>query len=215
MNRINLSRDQSVLAALRALVPKRMLTYQESLRIAELQANRLLELFDITGPRVPSELVAELPHVAVRLDVDLPVSGSTHWERGRWIVTLNASEPGVRQRFSLMHEFKHILDHTTQQYLYGDVANDAQAADRAERAADQFAGFLLMPKRWIKREWFDAGQRHSVAARRFDVSPRALAVRLWLLGMAPVVQRCATPSALSPRRHRTRYFRLAPMEAVA
>ena len=53
--------NESVLATLRALVPPRRLTYTESLRIAELQANRLLEIFDIAGPRVPSELVTELP----------------------------------------------------------------------------------------------------------------------------------------------------------
>src|SRR6202521_2060971 len=134
---MNQANNESVLATLRALVPPRMLTHAESLRIAELQANRLLEIFGIAGPRVPSELVAELPRLEVRLEVDLPVSGSTHWERGRWIITLNASEPTVRQRFSLMHEFKHILDHTTRPFLYGDVANDEQAAARAERAADQ------------------------------------------------------------------------------
>jgi hypothetical protein len=213
---VNQTNNESVLATLRALVPPRRLTYTESLRIAELQANRLLEIFRIDGPRVPSELVTKLPRLEVRMEVDLPASGSTHWERGRWIITLNASEPIVRQRFSLMHEFKHILDHTTRQYLYGDVANDDQAAARAERAADQFAGFLLMPKRWIKREWFNNGQRLSIAAQRFDVSPRALAVRLWLLGMAPQVPRCATRNASAIRRDRTRYFRKTPLtEAVA
>jgi hypothetical protein len=213
---MNQADNESVLATLRALVPPRNLTHTESLRIAELQANRLLEMFRIAGPRVPSELVTKLPRLEVRLEVDLPASGSTHWERGRWVITLNASEPIVRQRFSLMHEFKHILDHTTRQYLYGDVAIDEQAAARAERAADQFAGFLLMPKRWIKREWFNNGQRLSLTARRFDVSPRALAVRLWLLGMANDTPRCAPPNAFVRGRDHTHYFRPAPLtEAVA
>jgi len=208
--------NESVLATLRALVPPRTLTHTESLRIAELQANRLLEIFGVTGPRVPSELVTELPHLEVHLEADLPASGSTHWERGRWIITLNATEPTVRQRFSLMHEFKHILDHTTRAYLYGDVAKDELAAARAERAADEFAGFLLMPKRWIKREWFNNGQRVNSAARTFDVSPRALTVRLWLLGMAPDVPRCAAPNLLARGRNKTHYFRRAPLtEAVA
>ncbi len=211
---MNHTKKESALTTLRALVPRRTLTASESLTIAELQANRLLELFSISGPRVPTELITELPRIEVRLDLDLPVSGSTHWKRGRWIITLNANEPGARRRFSLMHEFKHILDHTTKQYLYGDVANDHHVAQLAERSADQFAASLLMPKRWIKREWFDAGQRISVAARRFDVSPRALTVRLWLLGIGPEVPRCATP-AERPSEPTHYYFRLAQPAEVA
>src|SRR3954447_23105950 len=110
----------SVIKQLRDVVPRRRLSTTESLRIAELQANRLLELFDITSDRVPNEIVTELPRVEVRYEHYLPVSGSTYWARGTWIITLDADEPWVRQRFSLMHEFKHIIDHTTRRYLYGD-----------------------------------------------------------------------------------------------
>ena len=212
----NTNTTDSVLSRLRALIPRRCLTNYESLRLAELQANRLLELFTIAGPLVPSELVTELPRLEVRFDPDLPASGTTHWEAGRWVITLNASEPSVRRRFSLMHEFKHVLDHTTRQYLYGDVANNLDAAARAERAADQFAACLLMPKRWIKSEWFSSGQRPSIAARRFDVSPQALSVRLWKLGMAPDVQRCLPPHVFDNERNRMRYFRTAsPLKAAA
>jgi hypothetical protein len=52
------------------------------------------------------------------------------------VITLNGAEPYVRQRFSLMHELKHIIDHTTKHYLYGNIAQDEEAAQRAERAAD-------------------------------------------------------------------------------
>src|SRR4051794_35994620 len=117
MNTTN-TREPSALAILRALVPDRPVTYFESLRIAELQANRLLEIFDVTGPAVPNELITELPRIEVRLEHDMPVSGCTIWDSGKWIITLNADEPAARRRFSLMHEFKHILDHTTKTRLY-------------------------------------------------------------------------------------------------
>ncbi len=205
----SINADQtSVLAALRALVPPRRLTYGESLRIAELQANRLLELFDIDGPAVPNELITELPRVRVRMQSGLPVSGCTHWEAGRWIITLNADEPHVRRRFSLMHEFKHVLDHTVKQQLYGDIEDDERAADRAERVADHFAACVLMPKRWLKHQWFDGGQRLNVVANRVQVSTRALSLRLWHLGMIGDTPRCARP----PRRNGARtntYFRTA------
>lgn len=207
----------SVLRILRALVPQRQLTFFESLRIAELQANRLLELFAITGPRVPSELITELPRFDVRLDADLPVSGSTHWEDGRWIITLNASEPYARRRYSLAHEFKHAVDHTTKTFLYGDTVNDPRAGERAERAADQFAACLLMPKRWLKSSWVRT-QSVPVLAHRLGVSHRALSVRLWHLGLAVETPRC--PRTLRPYERldtRRRYLRStpSPLEAAA
>ena len=186
MNYIN---HDSVLRTLRALVPERRLGYVESLHIAELQANRLLEIFAVRGPLVPSQLITELPRFDVRLDADLPVSGSTHWENGRWIITLNANEPYTRRRYSLAHEFKHAIDHTTKAFLYGDTMNDPRAAERAERAADHFAACLLMPKRWLKSQWVMT-QNVPLLAHSLGVSSRALSVRLWHLGMAVDTPRC-------------------------
>src|SRR5258708_33713289 len=99
------TQNESVLKTLRDLVPHRRLTYGESLRIAELQANRLLELFGVTGPFVPTEIVTELPRVTVRNASDMPVSGSPHWEPGQWVIPLNVAEGTVRRRCSVMHEF--------------------------------------------------------------------------------------------------------------
>ena len=215
MNQTN-SQRETALATLRALVPKRRLRYSEALRIAELQANRLIELFDIDGPTVPSELVAELPRVEIRAVPDLPVSGSTHWKAGRWIITLNADEPFVRRRFSMMHEFKHVLDHTMTSYLYGNTKTDERAAAQAERAADHFAACLLMPKRWLKSQWFGSGQRLSPVASRLQVSTRALSLRLWHLGITGDPPRCPT-SAQPYASGIPRYFRYTPgpLEAVA
>ena len=106
-------REPSILASLRSLVPQRPLSPGESIRIAELQANRLLQHFQIETPAVPEEIVSELPRIRIVRERCLPVSGSAHWNGRHWIVTLSADEHPCRQRFSLMHEFKHVLDHTT------------------------------------------------------------------------------------------------------
>ena len=84
------TQNESVLKTLRDLVPPRRLTYTESLRVAELQANRFLEIFEVTGPFVPAEIVTELPRVSIRNASDMPVSGSAHWEEGQWVITLNS-----------------------------------------------------------------------------------------------------------------------------
>ena len=207
--------NDSVLRSIRALVPNRRLTYGESLRIAELQANRLLELFQIAGPRVPNELVTELPRIEVRYEHELPASGSAHWEAGRWIITLNGSESYARRRFSLMHEFKHVLDHTTKQYLYGDVEDDPDAAARSERVAYHFAACLLMPKRWLKSQWFASGQKLVPLAMRLHVSTQALSVRLWHLGLAPETVRCAGRPQQIRNDDARRYLRTPSLQEAA
>jgi len=188
------NQNESVLAYLRALVPERRLTYSESLRIAELQANRLLELFAVAGPRVPSELVSELPRIAVRYEHEMPVGGSVHWENGQWVISLRAWEPRTRQRFSLMHEFKHVLDHPHAAHAYRGMDHDT-----VERIADHFAACVLMPKRWLKSQWFANHQQVPSLALRLGVSAQALSLRLWHLGLAVPTLRCQ----YEPRRNQS------------
>ncbi len=215
MNQQHQHERGSVLAKLRALVPNRRLSHGEALRLAELQANRLLELFEIEDDRISTELVSELPRIEVRNLHGLPVSGSTHWENGRWIITINADETWNRRRFSLMHEFKHVLDHTTKDRLYGDIDHDADAAQRFERAADYFAACLLMPKRSLKRIWYSTGQDIVRSASRLGVSTRALGVRLHHLGLAPQIDRCDRGYQPPRRSARRMYFRVSRQMEVA
>jgi Zn-dependent peptidase ImmA (M78 family) len=181
--------EQSLLAFLRALVPSRPLTPSEGLRLAELQANHLLHHFEIETDAVPEEIISELPRIRVIREVGLPVSGAAHWNGSYWIITVNAEEPISRQRFSVMHEFKHILDHTTKQFLYHE--RPFQTADeQAERVADYFAACLLMPKRVVKRLWCQGNQNMTELAKMLFVSTRALQYRLDQLGLLEPPTRC-------------------------
>jgi len=172
----------SLLLQLRSLIPKRPLLKSEALRIAELQANRLLAWGSIDEPGTPSDLVAGLPFVAVGYRRDLPVSGCTQWVKPRWRMLLCADEPLVRQRFSLMHEFKHVLDHETADYRsFGP--DDTEASYRAELAADYFAACVLMPKRLVKRLWGQGVQHPKELAAAFGVSDVAMRYRLQQLGL--------------------------------
>jgi hypothetical protein len=180
--------ERSVLASLRALVPKRPLTGHEALRVAELQANKLLEHFDITTNAVPEEIISELPRIRITRE-PLPVSGSAHWASGYWLITLNSQEPTSRQRFSLVHEFKHVLDHTTKHFLYRDRAFQ-NAHQQAERVADYFAACLLMPKKTVVRLWCQGEQNTIVLAEKLQVSPAALRYRLDQLGLTERPARC-------------------------
>jgi Zn-dependent peptidase ImmA (M78 family) len=181
--------ERSVLAMLRALAPERPLSPSETLRIAELQANRMLEHFQIATAAVPEEIVSELPRIRLVREMGLPMSGSAHWDGHFWVIAVNADEHLSRQRFSLMHEFKHVVDHTTKQFLYRDTRYQT-AFDQAERVADYFAACLLMPKRVVKRLWFKGPQHIERLAGTMQVSPAAVRYRLDQLGLTDKPVRC-------------------------
>ena len=190
--------ERGVLAVLRALIPRRPLTPRETLALAELQANKLLELAGRPQAPIPNELITELPRIVVRHDPDLPVSGSAHWAAGRWQLTINASEPWTRQRFSLAHELKHVIDHRYVEMLY-------ENGKQAEMAADYFAACLLMPKREVMRAWCQGTQKLAAIAEQFAVSPAAMARRLEYLGLRTPARRAPSPSPSPARRgHYTR-----------
>jgi Zn-dependent peptidase ImmA (M78 family) len=93
------------------------------------------------------------------------------------VIVINASEWGERQRFTLAHELGHL------------VLQAARDLD-AERAADRFAGALLMPAAGLYEV---AGRhRHSVSQgelleikKLFGVSVQAVAFRCRDLGIIP------------------------------
>jgi IrrE N-terminal-like domain len=200
--------ERNVLALLRGLMPRRPLdNLREAELIAELQANRLLELAGLPEPPVPDELIAGLPRIRVRRDVDLPASGSASWHSGYWLLTLNGSEPYTRQRFSLAHEVKHVLDHPHVQQL------DAAGIDR-EHVADYFAACLLMPKRDVKRLWGQGVQQLSDLSRAFAVSPAAMSRRLRHLGLRPVPRR-RRRSPDGPSSATETYYRVDPSGVAA
>ncbi|GAA1771618.1 ImmA/IrrE family metallo-endopeptidase [Nostocoides vanveenii] len=196
---------RSTLTTLRRLVPNRNLTFSEALRVAELQASRLRELLDVRGEALPEEAISELPRIRVVRRV-LPTSGMSYWNGQEWVIALNFREPEARQRFTLLHEYKHILDHGSLERLYTG-SRSADTAKQAEQAADYFAGCALMPKLLVKRAWGNRRQSPEALAQLFDVSPRAAEVRLAQLGLTEPMARCAPPAR--SQRSANRYFRLS------
>ena len=196
----------SILTQLRAVVPHRPLTFQEALRIAELQANKLLELSRITDPGTPSEIISGLPFVKVIVRHKMPVSGSAQWFKPRWLILLNGQEPEVRRRFSLMHEWKHVLDHPFVDFLYPGK-DEADRIRKAEQVADFFAACLLMPKKLIKRVYFQGFRDPQELAGMFGVSPQAMRYRIDQLALTEPYQRCRLPGRSIVAPTTKRYFR--------
>lgn len=177
----------TVLTRLRALLPDRPLGLQEAVSIVELQAARLLHFQGISDAPVPTAAVSELPRVTVVGDQELTrhaASGTSHWSRERhaWIISVNPNEPLTRQRFTVMHEYWHIIMHY-HPGLYSPLPRSVFGLEPVEYLAEYFAGCVLMPKRWLKSAFYTGVQQTDELAALFDVSPRAVEVRLSQLGL--------------------------------
>jgi Zn-dependent peptidase ImmA (M78 family) len=150
----------------------------------------------------------------VGYDPDLPrhaASGCSDWDSRKraWVIAINPEEPLTRQRFTVLHEFKHIIDHY-HPGLTGGLPATVYGLAPVEYVAEYFAGCVLMPKRWVKAAFYDGIQRPAELAELFDVSARAIEVRLSQLRLtassdesAPEIPRYR----LQPQPRSKRYYR--------
>ena len=173
----------SLLRNLRSIMPARALEAHEAQSVAERRALRLLALLDQHQPAVNVGAIAELPRIEVRVEPALPMSGFAQWSRGRWLIGINRDDAPVRRRFTLAHEFKHVLDHPFALRAYPD-AKGRPSEKRAEAICDYFAACLLMPRPWVKQAWVSGIQDQRALAQLFGVSEAAMALRLRQLGLA-------------------------------
>ncbi|WP_054565628.1 ImmA/IrrE family metallo-endopeptidase [Frankia sp. R43] len=167
--------QSGLLHAVREIMPRRALTFREALASAEAQANKVLLSLDVTEPPLPDHLIEELPQVeVVRRACD--ESGRTAWAHGHWLIQLDSGDSLTRQRFTLMHELKHVLDAPLADCVYPELS-----VAQVERVCDHFAGCLLMPKRMVKQLWWRGIRDPEDLADFFQVSRAAMAVRLRVL----------------------------------
>lgn len=180
-----LRHDLDLIAELRRLMPNRRITDSEARSVAERQAARLLELMHVDQPPVPMFVVSSLPGITVDRQTDWPTSAMAVAHGQSWRIVLKSSEPRQRQRYSLAHELKHILDDPFEARLYGRL-KPATRRRRAERDCDYFGACLMMPRAWIKRDFYRGLQTAPKLARRYFMSEVAMRRRLADLGLAPV-----------------------------
>ncbi|MBF6171283.1 ImmA/IrrE family metallo-endopeptidase [Nocardia blacklockiae] len=178
---MNRSNALPTLTSLRRLLPRREITYDEAIIIAEQQANRLAAAWG-NRPIQESDIINLTRLDIVRADFGSRSkrgsalhSGASRYHNGRWMIWLDASEVEARQRFTICHELKHILDWPYQ----SSYKNLSQR--EIERICDHFAGCLLMSKVSIYRLWGDGLQTPEALAAVCRVSLAAMKVRLRIL----------------------------------
>ena len=204
--------NTSIIRQVRGLMPLRPLTLREARSVAERQAILLLELLGQREPAVDVGLISELPRVEVKVEPRRRlggISGFSQWSRGRWLVVVNQDDSGTRRRFTLGHEFKHVLDHPFIKEIYSRIGSTEEDRYRiAEQICDYFAACLLMPRNWVKRHWANGIQEAATLAALFNVSEAAMTRRLRDLRLVDAADRHMNLRELSqPVRD---YFRKAP-----
>lgn len=190
--------DRDVIGLLRALHPDRPVTWSEAHSIAERQAGLLLDLQHITEPPVPQFVIASLPGIVVEWRADWPTSGMSVKAPSHWRIVLKADEPRQRQRFTLAHEAKHVLDDPLIERSHAHLKPHRQR-ERSERLCNYFAACVLMPRPWLKHDWYGGLQNVHALARRYYVSDVAMTTRLRELGLLLPKPRPTMP--VSQRRH--------------
>jgi hypothetical protein len=168
----------SLLTELRELCPHRPLVPWEARGVAERQAAKLLRLQGVDDAPVPEALIESVPRVRVRWRTGRHLSGSVKWVGGTYEVIVNRAESWGRQRYSLAHEFKHVLDLPVATIAYRDRPGWSAERQR-ERACEYFAACLLMPRSLVKRAFYDQQIRDTRhLARLFEVSVAAMRIRI-------------------------------------
>lgn len=146
-------------------------------------ANELLEKGRVEDPPVPIDGLASLCEVLVlRRAFPDALSGLLIELEEAALIGVNSHHAHVRQRFSSAHELgHHLLGHGERIHIDVTDSNPPGFDYRSERAANDFAADLLMPRRLIARE-FARDPQTPVLAQRFDVSEIAMGYRLVNLG---------------------------------
>lgn len=176
---------------LQAFVPRRQLSRDEALAIAEQQAFRLRAALGVNEACLNNHLLLTLPGIRVEAINELGVSGATRRIGQLWLVLINRDEANVRQRFSIAHELKHILDDQATLHLHRRGLLAVGQNWLTERICDYFAACLLMPRLWVKRAWVSGNQDPIELAKLFDVSLDAMRIRLNQLGLLEPLGRCS------------------------
>lgn len=177
-----------VIRRMRHLIPAHIepMSWREAERIANAQGALLARLSEKAGMDVV-EFVATLPVIRVNLDPLLPDFCTSYWDdpAGQWIIVVRATDRPTQRRFSVIHEFKRILDRGHEGELYDP--RYPQGLVQAAMAADQFAARALMPTRSVRAALRD-GASVPALARRFNVSILRATSRLSDLNLLPIIK---------------------------
>lgn len=185
-----------LLMQVRKVVPKRALTFGESISVARVQAARMRQALGVDGTAMPLGWVEQVPNVRIDLlpayQLGEGTSGlTTRAKDGDYVIAVNRNNSHSHRRFTLAHEIKHLLDYPYAETLHERLGqgNETLRERLVERICDHFAAYLLMPSMLVKRAWTTGFQDLATLAGLFEVSEEAMHIRLGALGFIDEEQR--------------------------
>lgn len=132
-----------------------------------------------------TSLLNTIPDITVEyLPLPSSISGSLSRRGKTWIIRINSLHHPHRQKFTLAHELGHYVLHKNECDSFTDtVFFRGMSNDNIERAANQFASELLMPKGRVDKLINECGVRNiGDLATHFGVSAVAMLNRIKDLG---------------------------------
>ena len=137
------------------------------------------------------ELLEKLPYIQISFEDDLKeYSGYIEQQSDTWKIGINSYHSNNRQRFTMAHEWGHLLFH--REYL--DLQNGrydereilwrSSLFNKVENEANTFASELLMPKEIFINKWQEHGEDDLEGISNFfEVSTQAVRYRAYKIGL--------------------------------
>jgi hypothetical protein len=172
----------------RSLVPRRPLTYGQHIDYAQIQGYHVRAFADCGALDLNLIWLFEQAVIPVEWAPSHVLNGrsglTTDLPDNTLKIFLNQNHPHLRQRYTLVHEWKHALDYYDNDLLYRDLGSGDEEKRRTQREAiaNEFAAELLMPMTLVTERWWKT-QDLQLLARDFNVSDEAMKTRLDKLGL--------------------------------
>ena len=128
-------------------------------------AEMLLKRSGVVQPPVPVLRLAEEAGLTV-VEADLSFGVDATLKPDERVIGVARAQAGVRHRFSIAHELGH--------HCLGHVHGES---DVAEQQANIFAGALLVPRAWLKKD-LPIERSADALARKYEVSSQAMFIAL-------------------------------------
>lgn len=178
------------LTDLRALTRSRPATFEQSLRLAERQADALTEELAAGAiPAVSFTVITDRHRIRVEYPLDQRLPSAGFWDTGtrQWVIELPWDAAWPDKRYALAQEFKRILDYHRAGTLYpGD--SQRTPTHQANEAARQFADHLLVPTRLLRHALDADADTVEELVVRFQVPKSVVLRRLSATGLDIVLR---------------------------
>jgi hypothetical protein len=152
-------------------------------QLVQMLALKYLKIAGVCGPPVPTRIVTlfnQHHEVEVR-QLPLKVYHGAIWHhKDSWIIQVKDSDVSATQRFTIFHEFFHILAHSRTSPVFRKRGSIIGSFN--ELLADYFAACILMPREWVEEKWTKIKDLDKMA-EIFAVPKSAMCLRLRWLGL--------------------------------